>query len=227
MVLFLISFSLMLLSLYGIVIAIGTLFKYIREGEFFKCFLMIAVVIIGIIIDLNSVKLFGYSLSFVFSKIVFIGLTLMLITIIIDSDKELHFMVAIITGVCISLVVYMFLGQKIPNMIYDEMPQKVESHFEQKTIKRIANKLDAKSELEIILKELNGNTISQEAINDKIAEKGYKKYNGIYCYAIEDKGDYWYIGMTYGKDRILDVNKKFTKPLNYYVQKDTLKIVEK
>ena len=90
MISFLITFSIALLSFYGIAIATRTLFKFIKEGEFFKCFLMIAVVIIGIVMDMNSFKLLGYSFSFIFSKIVFIGLGLLLITIFIDSDKEIY-----------------------------------------------------------------------------------------------------------------------------------------
>ncbi len=128
----------------------------------------------------------------------------------------------------ITIGVYFFSGKTIPNIVYSDMPTRIETHFRNKDVKREANKMDAKIELQKILGDIkkDDGEISPKEINRRIEEYGYRKYNGIYCYAIEDEEENWYIGMSYGESYKILESANYARTFNYYVNKKTLKIVD-
>ena len=225
MLTFIFSFSIFLLGIYCFFRAISVLIFFVSKKDILKVVLLVIVFALGIFLNFSTFNFFGYRYNFLFAKIVFIGAVS--IPFIIIAKKDDYLLFCLFVSVILSVEIYMFSGRMIPNIIYDSMPNRVYEHFEEKSIKREANKLDAKAELELILKEIKRDEIlSCDRINDVISEKGYRFYNGIYCYAVEDKGDYWYVGMTYGDCEKLFLNSKFTKPVKIQVSKDNFNIIK-
>lgn len=199
----------------------------------------VGVIVISVIVAFlysKNISIIGYTYNWLFTKILILGIYYFIVAIVIYffTMDEIEILSTIKKGIIIAIIfcipIWFFTTGKINNITFLQIPNNVTTHFKNKEIKRIAKKLNPEKELKIILEELKkenfSEELSKEKINTKINVFKYRDYNGIYCYAVENKDDKYIVCMVYGDIELkLKKPKHFTETNNFCVDKNTLEII--
>ncbi len=225
-------------SIYLVANAIAYIINLLKNKHFIEPIIIIAILVICCIVKapfIDKFKPFGFEYTFIAKKILGLGIIGLAIYIRekyndgikpVEKIEETFFIIATLVILCCSG--FLIYKNDFNETIFISQNSKMETFWENRRIKKEAKKLNLRSELELILKEYQkDNTLefSREGINKIIAKYGYRGYNGIACYAIEDNGTNWIVGMHYGEVLTNIINdKNLGNTGNYYVDKNTFEI---
>lgn len=246
-----IGYGLLIALIGGSILCFSYSISYIidlfKNKHYIKALILIGLLAVVIILNKpyeGKLSIFANEYTFLSKKILGVGIISLGIGFIENYTQDIKRTQKLIEVLCtITLIaiigcsVFLIYKGKFNSTIFVSENPRVENFWEDQKTKREAKKLNLRSELELILDEYkngrnvftNGNPIefSVEGINNIITRFGYREYNGIRCYALEDKGDKWLVGMNYGEVLGLFANNKNLGDTgNYFVDKNTYEITD-
>lgn len=245
-----IAYALLVALIGGSIILFALAISYIvdlfKSKHYIKPIILIALLAVSIILNKlyeNKLSIFAFEYTFIAKKILGVGIISLIILILQQKTNEnlkeaKKFANVLFTTTIIAIIAvsgFLIYKGNFNSTIFVSQNPTMENFWDTQRIKKEAKKLNLRSELEVILNEYksgrnvftNGNPIefSVEGINNIITRFGYREYNGIRCYALEDKGDKWLVGMNYGEVTYLFAsNKNLGDTGNYFVDKNTFEI---
>lgn len=244
-----IGYGLLIALIGGSILCFSYSISYIidlfKNKHYIKALILIGLLAVVIILNKpyeGKLSIFANEYTFLSKKILGVGIISLGIVLLENYTQDIKRTQKLIEVLCtITLIAiigcsgFLIYKGKFNSTIFVSENPRVENFWEDQKTKKEAKKLNLRSELELILDEYkngrnvftNGNPIefSVEGINNIITRFGYREYNGIRCYALEDKGDKWLVGMNYGEVLGLFANNKNLGDTgNYFVDKNTYEI---
>ncbi len=227
MIRLLLTYELITFAFVYLILGLKNTISKIKNGEIHSGIVQIILDIAVLVFTPKNISLLNFTFNIIVSKTIFIGILNFIFSIIDGINLEYWITFAIVTGIiCIGTYFVGFTG--INNIVFNDIPTKVERHYDSLETKKHAKKLNPETELKEILAVLDEKEInySKESINKEISNRGYRGYNGIYCYYFEEKEEYYEIDMTIGENAFFFQSKDMSKPFNFRVNKNTLSIVQ-
>ena len=225
-------------SIWLIANAITYIFKLLKNKNFVEAIILIIILVALAIIKfpyIDKFAPFGFEYTLIAKKILGLGIISLAILIRENYNNEIKqnekIEKTIFTVVAVAVIAcsgFLIFNSSFNKTLFVSQNPTMETFWENKRTKKEAKKYNLRTELELVLEEYkkdNSLEFSREQINKIISGFGYKTYNGIACYALEDRGENWLVGMYYTE--IMDFfssNKNLGNTGNYYVDKNTFEI---
>lgn len=234
-----IQLALIALSIWFIVNSIIYIVRLIKEKHIIEPIIIIALLATFSIINfpyMNKFAPFDFEFTFIAKKILGLGILGLCIWIresnndnlkSIEDLKKIFIWITIIV-MCVGSGI-LIANNSFNKTLFVSQNAKMEIFWNDRRIKKEAKKQNLRTELELVLNEYKKDKsleFSKEGINKVITKFGYKPYNGISCYAIEDTNETtWLVGMYYGDASLkISINNNLSDTGNYYVDKNTFEI---
>ena len=228
--------------------AIAYIIKLIKYNKIVEAVIIIAIFIIMVLVKIpyiDKFKPFGFEFTYLSIKILELGIIGLAVWIReannynIRTEEDISKVCIIIATIAMVICsVFLISKSSFNKTFFVSQNSKMETFWENKRIKKECKDLTAREEMAKIIEKIKEDypnveeaksKFTKDGINEIIEKLGYKKYNGIYCYAFEDDdSDVFLIGLCYGSiNGDTSYHENQFKTENIYVSKDTFEILDR